>query len=46
MGALEHPFLLTWILRFALEHLASSPPQEEPHEKQTVYDRRRRPRSF
>jgi hypothetical protein len=36
MGALEHPLLLTWISRFALERLASSPPQEEQHEKQMV----------
>jgi imidazoleglycerol phosphate dehydratase HisB len=36
MGAREHPLLLTWISRFALERSASSPPQEEQHEKQMV----------
>jgi hypothetical protein len=37
MGVLKRPFLLTWISRFALEHLVSSPHQEEQHEKQMAY---------
>ena len=37
MGVLKRPFLLTWISRFALKHLASSPHQEEQHEKQMAH---------